>query len=335
MVARKNYKKRNNKRKNNYQSKYRGTVARIPKALPLKPKSVCQKLVYYNSFHCVPDLDLNANQQNWFFTIALNSPWPFIDQWNQHAITNNRHLNPNQSIFPLTSSHQPDIQTTAMPGLKDGYNLFHQYQNGVVVGTKVYLSAMPTAPATVNDQQSGVLYAIKHAKGSFGLADTSTITDIQKLPFRQMKRVAGSNDSLQIAGNNTRNTGACIIVKHSPKKFNNLQSIRDNERFQFKQADAAHLYGQTPVDNDFLTVGIVPGLNAIQGVTSSGGTAIVQKKAPDLKLNMRIEQTILFTEPLENLGEGTGNYSLPWDAKMYGGIGYTMSRMGGFWKYGK
>ena len=64
---------------------------------------------------------------------------------------------------------------------------------------------MPTAPATVNDQQSGVLYTVRHAKADFGLADTSTINDIQKLPFRQMKRVAGSNDSSEMLANNTRN----------------------------------------------------------------------------------------------------------------------------------
>lgn len=321
-------KKRNFKKNRKAVSKYRGTIARIPRALPLKPKSVCQKLVYYNSFHVVPDLDLNGNQQNLFFTIALNSPWPFIDGWNQHAITNNRHLNPNSAIYPLNNSHQPDANTTAMPGLKDGYNLFHQYQNGVVVGSKVTISAMPTAPATANDQQSGVLYAVRHAKADFGLADTSTITDIQKLPFRQIKRIAGSNDSLEMIGNNARNTGAKIVVKHSTKKFNNIQSLRDNQRFQFKQASSLHLYGQTPEDSDFLTIGVVPGLNQVQGI-SGGASAIVQKKAPDFKLSMRIEMTCLFTEPLENLGEGTGNYSLPWDARMYGGIGYTMSRLSG------
>lgn len=327
------YRKKKVYRKRNYKKKavtrYRGTVARIPRALPLKPKSVCQKLVYHNSFHVVPGLDLNGNQQNWFFTIALNSPWPFIDGWNQHAITNNRQLSPNSAISPLNANHQPDVNTTAMPGLKDGYNLFHQYQNGVVVGSKVTISAQPTAPATTSPQQSGVLYAVKHAKANFGLADTSTITDIQKLPFRQMKRVAGINDDLNMAGSTSRNTGASIIVKHSTKKFNNIQSIRDNQRFQFKQATSLHPYGQNPEDSDFLTVGLVSGLNAMQGVDHTGATTTIQKKAPDLKLSFRIEMTVLFTEPLENLGEGTGNYSLPWDARMYGGIGYTMSRLYG------
>lgn len=308
-------------------NKYRGTVARIPRALNLKPKSVCQKLVYYNSFHCVPGINsLNGNQQNYFFTLAINSPWPFINNWDSHAINNGRYMNPNTPIFPLSTSNQPDINTTAMPGLKDGYNLFHQYQNGTVVGTKITLSAQPTGRTnTENAEQSGVLYAVKHAKAGFGLQDTSTITDIQKLPFRQMKRIAGpSGGSGSDLSFYERNTGAKMVIKHSTKKFNNVQSLRDNQRFSFHQADSLNLYGQVPEDSDFLTVGIVPSLNAFQS-----GATIQQRKAPDVKLSMRIEQTILFTEPLENLGEGTGNYSLPWDARMYGGVGYTISRIAG------
>lgn len=321
-------KKRIVRRKRGGLGRYRGTMARIPKALPLKPKSVCQKLVYYNSMHCVPGLNsLNGSQQNYFFTIALNSPWPFIDQWDAHAQNNGRVLNSNSVIVPLTSSHQPDVNTTAMPGLKDGYNLFHQYQNGTVVGTKVTIVAQPTGRTNSdNAEQSGVLYCVKHAKASFGLADTSTIEDIQKLPFRRMKRIAGPSGG---AGSDLsfyeRNTGASMVVKHSTKKFNNVQSLRDNERFQFKQADSLHPYGQTPTDNDFLTIGIVPSL-----INFHSGAGTQQRKAPDVKLSLRIEQTILFTEPLENLGEGTGNYSLPWDARKYGGIGYTLSRMAGY-----
>lgn len=315
--------KRKNFRNKKGRTQYRGTVARIPRALAIKPKSVCQKLVYYNSFHCIPALNpVSSAQQNWYFTIALNSPWPFIYQWDQGAQANAKMLVPNNSITPLDTNANPTALTTSMPGLKDGFNLFHQYQNGLVVGTKVVLSAQPTGLSdTSTKEQAGVLYAIKHAKVSFGLTSDSTINDIQKLPFRQMKRIAGPVSSGTMY---ERNTGARITVNHSPKKFNNVQSLRDNERFQFKQASGALPNGQTPVDNDFLTVGVVPSL-----VNFQVGGSTVARKTCDFKLSMRIEQTILFTEPLENLSEGTGNYSLPWDARQYGGIGYTLSRMAG------
>ena len=162
-------------------SRYRGTVARIPKPLALKPKSVCQKFVYYNTLHMVPGLNsLTGSQQNSFFKICLNSPWPFINGWNSHAINNGRYLNENTPINSLGSNQQPDVNTTAMPGLKDGYNLFHQYQNGVVVGCKVIISAQPTGRTNSEDaEQSGVLYAVRHAKADFGLNDQSTIPQHQ------------------------------------------------------------------------------------------------------------------------------------------------------------
>lgn len=297
------------KRTRKPRSKYRGTVARIPRALPLKPKSVCQKLVYYNTLHCIPSLDQSAvpQQQNYYFTIGLNTPWPFIYQWDDGASTNGKHIVPNTPIIALDSNSMPTGTTTAMPGLKDGYNLFRQYQNGLVVGTKVVISAQPTGKEDGDSkEQSGVLYAVKHAKVAFGLSSGSTVTDIQKLPFRQMKRVAGQIGTGSMPD---RNTGARITVKHSPKTFNNVSSLRDNERFQFKQASGAHLNGVPPEDNDFLTIGVVPALTNFYD-----GGSIVPRKTCNLKLSLRIEQTILFTEPLENLGEGTGNYSLPWDA---------------------
>lgn len=220
--------KRNYKRKplakrrntNKTTTKYRGTMARIPRPLALKPKSVCQKLVYYNTFHCIPALNNVSNdQQNWYFTIGLNTPWPFIYQWDAGATTNGKQLVANSDIISLGSDSNPTATTTSMPGLKDGYNLFKQYQNGLVIGSKVVLSAQPTVRSeTSTAEQAGVLYAVKHAKVAFGLSSSSTINDIQKLPFRQMKRIAGPAHASSLY---QRNTGASMTITHSPKKFNN------------------------------------------------------------------------------------------------------------------
>lgn len=313
MAPRRGRKRYGKKKKPTSQSKYRGTVARVPRAIPMKPRSVCQKLVYYQSFHCVPGLDLNSNQQNYFFTICLNSPWLFPSGWDAHATTNNRYLNANSPIYPLDAATlQPNAQTTSMPGLKEGFSLFNQYQNGLVLGCKVTLSAQPTGRTdTGQNEQSGVFYAIRHAKQSGGLTDLSTITEVQKAPFRQIRRIAGpAGGTGQSLSYYERNTGAKIIVTHSPKKFNDVQSLKDNDRFQFHQQSTTDPYGLTPEDSDFLTVGVVPSLKGYQGAHG-----IEQRKAPDFKLSMRVEQTILFTEPLENLVEGTGNYSLPWAAR--------------------
>ena len=145
--AKRNYRKRNYRKRlrKSPAGKYRGTVARIPRPIPLKHKSVCQKLVYYNTFHAIPALNsTDSSQQNFYFTMALNSPWPFIYNWDAGATQNGKQLVPNNIIIGLDVNSNPTATTTSMPGLKDGYNLFRQYQNGLVIGTKVVISAQPT-----------------------------------------------------------------------------------------------------------------------------------------------------------------------------------------------
>jgi hypothetical protein len=198
-----------------------------------------------------------------------------------------------------------------MPGLKDGFSLFTQYENGIVLGSKVTLSAQPTENDGEDRTQAGVLYAVRSSKKDIGLTLLSSITDIQKLPFRQMKTLAGPNSSTDpTTAFNNRNVGAKIVVTHSPKKFNNLQSLRDNERFQFHQKRDSAPDGTSAIEQDFLTIGVVPSMVNYMSTTGSE-----QRKVTNFKLSMRVEQTILFTEPLESLSEGTGNYSLPWAAK--------------------
>ena len=99
-------------------SKYRGSQARIPRPIPLKPKSVCQKLVYYNTFHCRPELSSDATgvQQNWFFRISLNNPWLFMSDWNTYAVSGNQKLSPNTPIIATSSDGHPTSTTTSMPG---------------------------------------------------------------------------------------------------------------------------------------------------------------------------------------------------------------------------
>ena len=233
-----------------------------------------------HTLHAIPSLDQQtpAQQQNFYFTMCLNSPWPFIYNWDQGANANGKQLVPNNIIISTDSNGNPTATTTSMPGLKDGYNLFRQYQNGLVVGTKVVITAQPTgiSGATTQPEQAGILYAVKHAKVGFGLNSSSNITDINTLPFRQVKRIAGPMGQGDF---NNRNTGACITVNHSPKTFNNVSSLRDNERFQFKQASASYLEGQGPQDSDFLTIGIVPQL-----VNFQDGGVDQPRKACNVKL---------------------------------------------------
>lgn len=314
------YKKRNYKRKRNYRkkggykkryvNKNRLIVPRIPRPLQLKSRSAVQKLVYYNTFHAIPGLS-NAplTQQNFFFRIQLNSPWIFPYQWDQYASSANQILTSNETIVASDSSHNPTATTTSMPGFQDGFDLFSQYSKGIITGTKVTLSAYPTENLT--DNQPGLLYAIRHSQRNSGLGLTSTVNELNNLPFRQQKTLTGAMAATSGFGVNNI-VGSRIVVNHSPKKFNNVVDLRDNKDFYFSTA----ALGSHPTEGDYLTIGIMPSINSY----SNGGT-ITARKATNCMIKMRIEQSVLWTEPLENLTNGSGNYSFPRRAATAGVFG--------------
>ena len=319
-------KRRYNRKVRKQQSRYRGTVARIPRPILMKPKSVAQKFVYFNSFHCRPDLNTAGGQRNFNLKLQLNNPWMFPYDWNNLSQGNGAYISPNEPITPLGTDGHPAHNTTCMPGLKDGYSLFNQFEHGCVVGTKVIISAQPTENDGQSPTQSGVLYAVRSSKNDIGMNVSTDITQIQSLPFRQMKRLAGPSADVDVTnGFTNRNTGAKIVVNHSPKKWNNLQSLRDNADMQFTQNVTSHPDGLSPPEGDFLHIGVVPSLT---DYIKDGGVTEA-RCVTNFKLSLRIEMTCIFSEPLSNITEGTGNYSIPWDARMYGGIGYTMSKLAG------
>ena len=55
----------------------------------------------------------------------------------------------------------------------------------------------------------------------------------------------------------------------------------------------------SPNEGDYLTIGILPSLN------------FRDLQCTKFCLQLRIEQTLLWTEPLESLATGAGNYSFP------------------------
>jgi hypothetical protein len=279
-------------------------VARIPRPLQLKSRSATQRLVYYNTFLCDPKVNSSLAQQNYSFRIFLNSPWIFPYNWDLLAKTaNNQVLVPNTAIFPAAVDGAIEAGTTAMPGFKDGFNLAAQYAKGCVVGTKISIQATPLQNET--DNQPGILYAVKHSQPSSGLGLTSNINDLQKLPFRQQKRIMGS--AAPTSGFSVNNVvSSKIVVKHSPKRFNNVKDLRDNNKLFFQTKGGANSVGSSPDEGDYLSIGILPQL-----VDYQVGGAASPRQTTKCSLSIRVEQSILWTEPLENLSEGTGNYSFP------------------------
>lgn len=297
MRKRKDYKKRRNYKSNN--KKYRRQVATVARPLNVKPKSVYQNVVYYQSFNCNPGLDTSLpggqQQQNYSIQIALNSLWPFEGNWNTKATATGQTITPNEAITPYAVPVTDAM--TIMPNIKDGWGAFTQYNNACVVGTKVTVVATPLANTA--DNQLGYLYAIKHSQSNTGLTSSSTISDVNKMPFRQMAKLQGAG--VPTSGFQVNNvTSAKLVVKHSPRKFNNVGDIKDNKDLFCRIGN--NTVAHSPDEGDYLTIGVIPSLNFRDLQCTKFG------------LQLRIEQRVLFTEPLESLASDSHNYSLPWAA---------------------
>lgn len=292
---------------------YRKAIARIPRPLNVKARSAMQHVTYYNSFFCDPALDgaSPAQQQNWAIKLQLNSPWIFNDGWDILATNTNQRLLPNQTVTPVSVNAQPVIgTTTCMPGVADGPKTILKYAQGCVVGTKVTLVATPISSGDDSDprSQSGLFYAIKHSQKSSGLVATTDINKINSLPFRQAKQITSATSGTASTSNTraSQQIASRITVTHSPKKFNNVRDLKDNNQFNFTGGSGTL---SQPEEGDFLTIGIVPMLKTYPGSNNQN-----QAQAPRFRLDMRVEQKILWTEPLEETSTGQGNYSYPYSA---------------------
>lgn len=297
--ATKAYKKRN-------LNKYRRQVATIARPLNVKPRSAVQNVTYYNSFRCQPVINQNgqvgSKQQNFFLKMNLNSIWPFDAGYRTSAQTFGQVCNPNEDIEPYLLPVTDAM--TSMPNVRDGANLFTQYSECCVVGTKITLVATPIQ--NTQPVQLGYLYAIKHSQPNTGLSTTSTINDINKMPYRKMAKLQGVG---QQTSTNV-GTGAKLVIAHSPKRFNNVKDLRDNPQMMCRTGNNAQ--ASKPAEADFLTVGCIASLNELD------------TQVTDFCLQIRVEQKLLWTEPLEALSTQNGNYSFPWAAAGVAGGLYAL-----------
>lgn len=296
----------------------RRRIARVIRPTTLRPMSAVQKVVYTNSFQCIPGLSA-GQQQNFNFQILLNSPWLFAYDWNDVANLTGQSLIPNKAITPVPQNNIPIPQTMIMPGIKEGGGLpFNKYQNGFVTGTKVTVVATPINNEAGTPIQLGYIYAHKSSAATGRLAGDKTITDLNTLPFVTMKKLMGNQQAaLQTA---SASNSSRLTITHSPKKWNNVKDLKDNRQFAFNTKTNAG-EGSLPGELDFLSIGVVPALNSY---TVPGGTA--QTKATNFMLQLRVEQSILWTEPLDQADTGTGNLAYPVPAGYGGGFADSMAR---------
>ena len=294
--------------------KYRNVVARVARPMSLQPKSVIQKLVYYNTFKCVPSLAEDGTQQIWGFKFHLNSPWLFGPNWNALAQDGfSQQIVPNDPIQPLEVSGTPFANTTVMPGLIDGADAYSKFANGVVTGSKTTFTASPLTNAGTDNLQLGYLVCRKHSNVN-DVPHATTISDLKKYPYLQMRKLQAGP---QITSNG-KHIEARITVRHSPKHFNNVKDYRDNPQLAFKtNTSIVDAIGVVPSEKDILSVYCVGALN---NLTPEGQTT--RAKATNFMLTMRHEVNVLMTEPVTDTSNPT-NYSMYRAANNYGSSGFA------------
>lgn len=281
----------------------RRAIARVIRPITLRPEAAIQKVVYVNTFECRPGLNGSNAQQNFSFQLILNSPWLFGYNWDSRASGTNQLLKPNEPIIGMDpSTGKPTATTTIMPGTREGGGVpFNKYQQGYVTGTKVNVVATPLNNEAGKPIQLAYLYAHTSSTGN-SLDLTDNMTTLSKRPYVKMKKLMGQQiAALQQASNNVSSS---LVIKHSPKRWNNIKDIRDNKQLSF--STQANTYGEQPDELDFLTIGCMPALNNYVVPGASGET-----QATNFQLQLRVEQSILWTEPLDNKGTFNANLAYP------------------------
>lgn len=298
MPYRRNYKKRRYNKKNKDGRKLAPNRVRFQKRnakyqlankvelvrpITLKPTSVMKKFIYYNTAEVKNSLNGGAHQAQ-FIQMFLNSPWLLASD--VYSRQNGSQWNWNKPI----TTHVDDAlleSGTSFPGLFEyASSVGRSYQNLTVVGSKVIITATPIIDANVGPKCITALFANVDSQGS-NLTGTSTIDDLYGMPYTQIRKVTGGQSNNGDMSGNTKS--ASIVLKYSPKRFNNIKDIRDNSNFHALLNIGAGT-GRLPPERDRICFGIVPVL--------SNPTATLP--CVKILLQYKHECTILFSEPFNN-----------------------------------
>lgn len=252
----------------------------LVRPVTMKPKSVMKKFIYYNRAQVI-NYTQSDTQNAQFFTMRLNSPWLFGEDVNTDIGTNTWRWN--NAIVEHTNGNNVDTGTS-FPGMfSHSSSPGYLYQTNCIVGGKCTLQATPLFISNSGSSAPTALFS-KVSTQPNQLAETVTIDDLYALPYVDMRKVTGGASD---AGPLTNNKSARIVVKYSPKRYNNIKDLRDNFQF-FSHTNAITGAGTHPSEGDYLTFGVV---NMMSNPT------VAQKCVP-IMLELKYEVTVLFTEPI-------------------------------------
>lgn len=250
--------------------------------ITLKPKSVMKKFIFYNVAEVVNDT-IGGVQNAQHVTFYLNSPW--ILNNDTYATQGGNTWRWNKPMAIHVNGNAPNTGTS-YPGMFDPQGIGNGYQDACVVGTKFTVQASSLfRPNRATGDPAG-LFAVVNSQAST-LDQATTIDDIYDMPYSQVRRIAhGGTNSGDLSGNVK---DASIVLKYSPKRFNNIKDIRDNHGF-FSHVSGDGTTGNHPSELDRVTFGLV---NIMTDPATGRGCGTVM-------LQIKQEVTVLFSEPFNN-----------------------------------
>lgn len=254
----------------------------LVRPITLKPKSVMKKFIFYNMAEVVNDT-IAGTQNAQHVSFYLNSPW--ILNNDTYATQGGNTWRWNKPMTVHVNGNAPNVGTS-YPGMFDLAGIGNAYQDACIVGTKLTISASPLfRPNRATGDPTG-LFCVVNSQAS-DLDATTTIDDLYAMPYCQVRRLAHGGTNSGDLGGNVKD--ASIVLKYSPKRFNNIKDIRDNHGF-FSHVNEDATTGNHPSELDRATIGFV---NILSDPTTHRGCGTYM-------LQVKQEVTVLFSEPFNN-----------------------------------
>lgn len=272
------------------QVQYRGNAkyqlankVELVRPITLKPKSVMKKFIFYNIAEVSNDT-IAGVQNAQHVTFYLNSPW--ILNNDTYATQGGNQWNWNNPMTIHTNGTAPTVGTS-YPGMFDVNAVGNGYQDACIVGTKVTISGSSLFRPNRATGDPCALFAVVNSQAANALTQLTTIDEIYASPYAQVRRIAhGGTSSGDLSGNVK---DASIVLKYSPKRFNNIKDIRDNHGF-FSHVSNDLTTSNHPSELDRVTFGII---NCMSNPATHRGAGTIM-------LQVKQEVTVLFSEPFNN-----------------------------------
>lgn len=265
-------------------AKYRlANKVELLRPVTLKPKSVVKKLIMYNTAEIRNQL-IGGVQNSQHMTLYLNSLWPLQSDLYARQGTNTWNWN---QAFTVHVDADPVGSGTSYSGVfTNPESVGLQYQNFCILGTKVTLTATPIEFANAIGGSPTGLFSVVQTQPN-NLTNTTNINDIYTLPYAQVRKIEGGTMTTGALNGNTKS--ASIVLKYSPKRYNNIVDLKDNKEFK-GHINVGGTQGKHPSEVDRITFGLV---NLMVNPT-------VPNVCCPVMLQMKIETTCLFTEPFSS-----------------------------------